>query len=345
MAVDDVRLFKALGDSTRLNIVGHLLTNESCPCDLQLLNDKDRTTVSRHLKTLTEAGIIIGTREGRNIVYRIKDDAVRERLLRMGVTAEGSCECEAAEGGHNIKDAVRSAYGKMAREGGSCGGCCGDEDCDPATVSASLGYSEEDLLISSGSNMGLGCGNPIALAGIEGGETVLDLGSGAGMDSFLASKRVGPRGKVIGVDITEEMIDKARGNARDTGIDNVEFRLGDIEQLPVDTGSMDVVISNCVINLAQNKQRVFEEAFRALRGGGRLCISDMVLTGDLSEEQRNDEELLTGCVAGALPIETYLHMLQGAGFRVEHRSEDRGIADRQYRGLPVSSLKVMALKE
>lgn len=173
-------------------------------------------------------------------------------------------------------------------------------------IAKSIGYSEAEIAKVSSANLGLGCGNPTALAHIKEGETVLDLGSGAGLDCFLAADIVGPSGKVIGVDITEEMVDMARENAANQGYKNVEFKLGDIEKLPIEDSSIDVVISNCVVNLASDKSKVFSEVHRVLRKGGRMYISDIVLLKELSPEQRADKELIAGCVGGALLKEDYI---------------------------------------
>ena len=167
----------------------------------------------------------------------------------------------------------------------------------------------------SGSNLGLGCGNPVAITSLKEGEVVLDLGSGAGFDAFLASPKVGRTGKVIGVDMTDEMLEKARENARKGGFANVEFRKGDIEDLPVKDSSIDVIISNCVINLAPDKGKVFKEAYRVLKVGGRLISSDVVLIKPLPDELKKDEELLVGCVSGAILKKDYLKLLGKAGFR------------------------------
>jgi len=182
-------------------------------------------------------------------------------------------------------------------------------------ISRKIGYSEEDLKVApQGANLGLGCGNPVALASLREGDTVLDLGSGAGFDCFLAANKVGKRGKVIGVDMTGEMLDRARENARKGNYDNVEFRLGEIENLPVGDNQVDVIISNCVINLSPNKRRVFREAFRVLRSGGRLMVSDLVLLKDLPVEIRNSVAAYVGCVAGAVTKNEYLEAIQAAGF-------------------------------
>jgi ubiquinone/menaquinone biosynthesis C-methylase UbiE len=190
--------------------------------------------------------------------------------------------------------------------------------------------------------MGLGCGNPTAFAEIRPGDVVLDLGSGAGFDSFLAAEKVGNSGKVIGVDMTQEMLEKAKANAVKYGYSNVEFRFGDIEALPVEDKSVNIIISNCVINLAPDKEKVFREAFRVLKPGGRMYLSDMVLLDELPEDLKNNKDLLTGCVAGALLKEKYLKLLKEAGFSVEILSEDSEISERQYGKLPVESLKLKA---
>jgi arsenite methyltransferase len=347
MPNEQVRLFKALGDETRLNIVGFLLKNEHCACDFKPLKDKDQTTISRHLKVLTEAGIVKYRKDGRNIIYSIKDDQIRARLLAMGIEGrDGKC-CDPADSREVfVKESVKKAYGKIAAKGGSCG--CGESSCcgpaDPIQISSSLGYSEEELKVLPDSNLGLGCGNPNAIGAIGKGDTVLDLGSGAGMDAFIAAKKVGKSGKVIGVDITKEMIRRARKNAKRNGFTNVEFRLGDIEQLPVDSDSVDVVLSNCVINLAPDKAKVFKEAHRVLRPGKHMYVSDMVLTKELTEAQRNDPDLITGCVGGAILRGDYLNLMKEAGFQIDNASENKGIGKKQYSGLPVISLKVAARK-
>jgi SAM-dependent methyltransferase len=183
-------------------------------------------------------------------------------------------------------------------------------------VSQAIGYSQEELSsLPQGADLGLGCGNPTALAALHEGDIVLDLGSGAGIDCFLAADKVGPTGRAIGVDMTSEMIDRARENAREEGAENVEFRLGEIEHLPVADNSVDVVISNCVINLSPDKPQVFREAFRALRSGGRLLVSDIALRGELPAKIRESMEMYAGCVAGASQIDDYLGAIRDAGFR------------------------------
>ncbi len=217
-----------------------------------------------------------------------------------------------------IGKAVRERYGNIAKQGSSCCGpaksCCGSTD-SAQSISRGIGYTEEELkAVPEGANMGLGCGNPIALASLKEGEVVLDLGSGAGFDCFLAAKQVGSTGKVIGVDMTAEMLERARENARKGDFGNVEFRLGEIENLPVGDNQVDIIISNCVINLSPNKKRVFQEAFRVLRPGGRLMISDIVLLKDLPDEIRNSVAAYVGCVAGATTKKDYLETIRAARF-------------------------------
>ncbi|MFH0861806.1 MAG: arsenite methyltransferase [Candidatus Altiarchaeota archaeon] len=243
----------------------------------------------------------------------------------------------------HVKRIVKEGYGKIAESKGcSCGCSCGGSSNED--IAKSIGYSEEDVKAVPDANLGLGCGNPTAIAAITKGSTVLDLGSGAGFDCFLAARKVGKTGKVIGVDMTEEMIAKARENAEKYAYRNVEFRLGDIEKLPVDDDSVDYVISNCVINLSPDKPGVFKEAYRVLKKGGRLVVSDMVLLKRLPKELLDDKGLLVGCVAGAELRDDYLKMIENAGFDVKVSSEDGDISDRQYGGLPVESIRVEAKK-
>ncbi len=218
-----------------------------------------------------------------------------------------------------IKKAVREGYGKIAeRRSPGCApanSCCGSQDF-VQDISKKIGYSEEELkVVPEGANLGLGCGNPVALASLKPGETVLDLGSGAGFDCFLAANQVGKAGKVIGVDMTAEMLDKARENARKGSYENVEFRLGEIENLPVADDQADIIISNCVINLSPDKKRVFQEAFRALKPGGRLMVSDIVLLKALPKEIKNSVAAYIGCLAGAESKKDYLGAIQEAGFQ------------------------------
>lgn len=220
-----------------------------------------------------------------------------------------------------MKGAVRDRYAQIAVSSGlsCCSGtstCCSGADVDMTLVLATrIGYTGEELAsIPAGANLGLGCGNPQAIAALRPGETVLDLGSGAGLDSFLAARQVGPSGKVIGVDITAEMIARARENAIKGAFSNVEFRLGEIEQLPVADETVDVILSNCVINLSTDKQSVFREAFRVLRPGGRLAITDVVTNVDIPAEVRSNAKLFSGCVAGAATVAELATLLEEAGF-------------------------------
>ena len=269
-----------------------------------------------------------------------------------------------------IKKAVREGYGKVARESSSCClpvvSCCGGPS-KAEEVSKKMGYTEEDLkTVPQGANLGLGCGNPVALASLREGETVLDLGAGAGFDCFLAANQVGKAGKVIGVDMTPDMLDKARENARKGNYGNVEFRLGEIENLPVADNHVDVILSNCVINLSPDKRRVFQEAFRTLKPGGRLMVSDIVLTKELPDFVLNSLQAYLGCVAGAAKKDEYLDGIRAAGFEdvrvidetsfsVEHVAHDptvkaivegSGIPPDQLRevGRSVVSVKVQATK-
>ena len=236
-----------------------------------------------------------------------------------------------------IRQAVRKSYGKVARgntissitglETSCCGqsgtstrkasaaSCCDSPEINSQQLSALMGYSKEDIESApEGANMGLGCGNPVTLASLKPGETVLDLGSGGGFDCFLAAKQVGKNGKVIGVDMTPDMVSKARMNAEKIGTKTVEFRLGEIEHLPVANNSVDIIMSNCVINLSPDKRKVYGDAFRVLKPGGRLAISDIVATAPLPDEIKQDLALLSACVGGAATIDDTVKMLEKAGF-------------------------------
>ncbi len=213
------------------------------------------------------------------------------------------------------QEAIKNRYGQIAETGKGCG--CGSDaqEFDPSMVSVYLGYTGSELAeVPEEANLGLGCGNPLAIARIEPGQTVLDLGSGGGLDCFLASKRVGDKGRVIGVDMTPAMIARAEQNARRGGFFNVEFQLGEIEHLPLADQSVDVIISNCVINLSSNKRQVFREAFRVLKPGGWLAVSDVVATADIPEEWRRELSLWTNCMAGAAGIDELTAIMQGVGF-------------------------------
>ena len=221
-----------------------------------------------------------------------------------------------------LREKIRDKYGALARGEDrqhecACGcgesACCAPDSLD--RVSEKIGYRGEEMeSIPAGANLGLGCGNPIDLAEPKEGETVLDLGSGAGIDCFLAARMLGPGGRAIGIDMTPNMIEKARANAKKGGYTNVEFRLGEIEALPIDDESVDIVISNCVINMSHDKPRVFREAFRVLRPGGRLAVSDLVLRQRLPEAIRESVDAFVGCVAGASLLDDYLRDVRDAGF-------------------------------
>lgn len=253
----------------------------------------------------------------------------------------------------SIKDTVRKGYAEIASEKQeSCGCCscgCQNKSENPSEeIAKQVGYSEEDTEKYSDANMGLGCGNPVALSKINPDDIVVDLGCGGGFDSFLASEKLSPgggsQGKVIGIDMTKEMIDKARKNAEKNNIENVEFRLGEIENLPLEDNSVDKIISNCVINLAEDKDRVFSEAYRVLKPDGKMYVSDIVLLEPLTEKQKNDDELLVGCVAGALLKDDYLQKIRNAGFDVNILGEDKEISKKQYSGINLESLKLEAIK-
>jgi arsenite methyltransferase len=232
-----------------------------------------------------------------------------------------------------IKRAVKEGYARIAKQATSyysSRSCCGCADI-PEEISRRMGYSEEEILAAPPeSNLGLGCGNPVALASLKEGETVLDMGAGAGFDCFLASSRVGASGMVIGVDITSEMVDRARANARKGGYTNIDFRQGDLENMPVADSYVDVVISNCVINLIPNKKMVFKETFRVLKPGGRLAVSDVVLTKELPEFVKRSSKAYIGCLAGAIMKDEYLQIIRSVGF-----SEVNVVAESSF---PVESL-------
>ncbi len=218
-----------------------------------------------------------------------------------------------------IKKIVRDGYARIAKNNSSCcppvNSCCGDADL-AQDISKTIGYTDEELKAApENSNLGLGCGNPVAIASLKEGETVLDLGSGAGFDCFLAASKVGKNGRVIGVDMTPEMVEKARENAKKGNYENVDFRLGEIENLPVADNSVDVVISNCVINLSPDKERVFREAFRVLKPDGRLMVSDLVLLKELPDVIKNSVEAYIGCLSGAMMRNEYIENIKRVGFQ------------------------------
>ena len=276
-----------------------------------------------------------------------------------------------------VRKAVREGYAQVAKGGSSCcapqSSCCAPQSscCGTTNVatdaSKRIGYTDEDIQsVPEGANLGLGCGNPVAVASLKKGEVVLDLGSGGGFDCFLAANIVGKNGKVIGVDMTPEMLERARENARKGNFENIEFRLGEIENLPVADNHVDAIISNCVINLSPDKDKVFQEAFRVLKPGGRLMVSDIVLTSELPDSIKNSIAAYIGCVAGASIQDEYLKAVKAAGFKqvsivdetsfsasyapgdpiVQTLADDAGIskADLKTLGSSIKSIKVHAIK-
>lgn len=255
----------------------------------------------------------------------------------------GSCCLGKALEDDKVKGIVRDGYKRIVDNGCFGSGLACDSGDLNEKISKSIGYSDEEIDSFSEANLGLGCGNPVAMANIKEGDIVLDLGSGAGFDAFIARRTVGESGKVIGVDFTKEMIEKAQGLAEKQGFDNVEFRFGDIEDLPVESNSVDVVISNCVINLAPNKSKVFGEACRVLKVGGKMFVSDIVLLSDISEKKKKDEKSLCGCVGGAMMRDDYIE-IAGVCFDVEILGENKEISKEQYKGVDLESLKLKLVK-
>ncbi len=256
-----------------------------------------------------------------------------------------------------IKDSVKDRYGEIARssdnESGGCS-CCGEvvdpfDLIQPQSQSTLMGYSAEEInSVPADAVMGLGCGNPQAIAALKPGEVVLDLGSGAGFDSFLAARQVGEAGRVIGVDMTQDMIKRAEENVIKGAFTNVEFRLGEIEAMPVDDSSIDVILSNCVINLSPDKSAVFQEAYRVLKPGGRLAISDMVASGEIPPEIKNDMDLYSSCVAGALKVDELEQILEEAGFNninISPKDESREFISKWTPGVPIEDYVISATIE
>lgn len=263
---------------------------------------------------------------------RTPDDVrtlVRERYGKIAIhPAEKGCGCSTSCCGGEASPSPETVEKSRAGGCGCDSGCCSEKSTSGAAeTSLALGYSASELSSApQEANLGLGCGNPQTIASLKPGETVLDLGSGGGLDSFLAARQVGPAGRVIGVDMTPQMIDKARGNARKEGHTNVEFRLGEIENLPIADKSVDVIISNCVINLSPEKEKVYREAFRVLKPGGRLAVSDVVATVPVPDDIREDAVLHTGCMAGASLVEDVEAALKDAGFthvQIKPKDESR----------------------
>jgi SAM-dependent methyltransferase len=270
--------------------------------------------------------------------------------MRINALARKEAEMERREK-EEVREAVRESYGRIARDGGvssktgqksSCSGsfenatdtskqpsCCGPTDFSANNISAVMGYAKKDIgSVPEGANMGLGCGNPVALASLRPGETVVDLGSGGGFDCFLAAEQVGETGKVIGVDMTPDMVRKARQNAEKIAAKNIDFRLGEIEHLPVADNSADIIISNCVVNLSPDKASVYKDAYRVLKPGGRIAISDIMATAELPEEIQKNLELVSACVGGAATIDDTVDMLKQCGFqdiKITKKNESRAL--------------------
>jgi SAM-dependent methyltransferase len=243
------------------------------------------------------------------------------------------------------KEQIKDVYSKTAEQGDSCsfgGRTCG---CS-AKISQDIGYTREELDDLADANLGLGCGNPINLGEIKEGQTILDLGSGAGLDCFLAARKVGPTGKVIGVDMTPAMVNKATENAKKYDYKNVEFRQGDIEDLPVKSDSVDIIISNCVLSLVTDKEKAFKEAYRVLKTGGKMYVSDIVLLKKLSIDQQNDTRLQGTCVLGAILKDDYLKIVDNIGFKLDILGEDFEVNMKKFndKTLPISSIKYIAIK-
>ena len=239
----------------------------------------------------------------------------------------------------NIKKIVEDKYKEIATKGSSCCSCNNSNN-----ISRSIGYTEEELKIVGNANLGLGCGNPLAFSKIKEGDIVLDLGSGSGIDAILASRKVGEKGKVIGIDMTKEMVEKAKENAKERNINNVDFLVGEIENLPVQDNFADIIITNCVVNLTPDKSKAFKEAYRVLKKGGKMYLSDIVLLDSLTESQKNDKELISGCVAGALLRDDYLSKIEEAGFNIRILHENTSISKEQYNGIPLESIMVEIIK-
>ena len=354
--IELAKLTRALGHPHRLAILRHLHEQKACVCgEIVAVLPLAQSTVSQHLKKLKEAGWISGDVEGPRTCYCINQLALERFRSLVDASFLSSTE-DIMSNETDIRAAVREKYGNIVSQSGGCGcgpTCCGGAS-DVDTIAVQIGYSPEDLdYIPAQSNLGLGCGNPLEYANVKAGETILDLGSGAGLDCFLAAREVGKTGRVIGVDMTAEMIERARENARGGAFTNVEFRLGEIEHLPVADASVDAVISNCVINLSPDKPQVFREAFRALKPGGRLVVSDLVLTRRISSALRESVEAYVGCVAGALQKDEYLTAMREAGFssveiarenRYEIGLESLGDALQKEAYESVVSIKVRAIK-
>lgn len=330
-----IRIFRALGDSTRLRALRALQDagRELCVCEIADALKETQYNTSRHMRILKDAGLVRERKDGRWVFYSLAEpeDEFTRRILeaaactRDDTTEKGrlerepTCRCEDDKAGdccsedtaESVKETVRERYGDLASQGGSC---CSTDSCCSGSGTEGRGYTHDDLeSVPEETITGLGCGNPLALAEIDENDTVLDLGSGSGFDCFLAAKRAG---RVIGVDMTEEMIDRSREIAERYGYKNVEFLLGEIEHLPIEDNTIDVVISNCVINLSPDKKKAFSEACRVLKPGGTMAISDTVLEKELPEEVKRDPEAWCDCIAGAMSPEDYIEIIRSSGFEI-----------------------------
>ncbi len=336
---------KAIAHPARVAILRGLLERGGCVCG-EIVNTLplSQATVSQHLKVMKEAGLLSGEVDGPRVCYCPEPRTIARLKFLVG---ELHVKEEDMKNEGDVRESVREKYGSLAAAGG---GCCGDgtgSGCGSgADVLTRIGYSDEQrAAVPEGANLGLGCGNPLGYADVKPGETVLDLGSGAGIDAFLASVQTGPAGHVIGVDMTPAMIDRARANAQKGNYSNVEFRLGEIEHLPLADSTVDVIISNCVVNLSPDKPQVFRDAHRALKPGGRLLISDLVWLREVSSETRKKAESAVGCVAGASLLGDYLRLMQDAGFKDVEVLAQNNYASPQVEGsADIGSVKVRARK-
>lgn len=343
--------FRLLGHPARLAVLEELAESKSCQCGHIVTQlPLAQATVSQHLKKLKEGGLIAGTISGPAVCYCIDKETVVQMIesgrafldrLESNISNKSSECCREnimnstrtiGTDEDQIKEAVRERYRESAEKGGCCstGTGCGCASCDTDVVVDTAAYAKQQGYVSE-ADLGLGCGIPTKFAQIKQGEVVLDLGSGAGNDVFIAAMHVGSAGKVIGVDMTPEMITKARRIAKERNFTNVEFRLGEIEALPVADNTADLAISNCVINLVPDKSRVFAELARTLKSGGRFVISDIVTTGILPEKILKSLDQYVGCVAGASTQDAYEQMMRTAGFKrieiAERRVIDRASWD------------------
>jgi arsenite methyltransferase len=274
--------------------------------------------------------------------------------VRQAQESLSSCRSATQVAHDELRQAVRTQYSQVAEsEGCGCASagspCCGATNADASTMSRALGYSSSETdSVPEGANMGLGCGNPQAIASLRPGEIVVDLGSGGGFDAFLAARQVGDLGRVIGVDMTPAMVSKARANGAKGNYGNVEFRLGEIESLPVADATADVILSNCVINLSPDKHRVFAESYRVLKPGGRLAIADIVALAEPPAELREDMALFTGCMAGASLIRDIEAMLEAVGFqqiRISPKDESKSFIRDWAPNAPITDYVVAATIE